>query len=154
VKQDENPPVQIVFVPATGGNVTKVPWPEKALMSRVPGGGHNLSPYGQKLIVSASEEPYGPKDYMDLWVIPLDDGLPVRLTNDEAPENYPCWSPDGKWIAFKVGRKQLLIRASTLFTGSPLKWRTYPDHFRERRCWCRCHYFSLDGKRIVFSRKA
>jgi Tol biopolymer transport system component len=91
---------QVVYIPASGGNVTKVPWPEKALMSRVPGGGHNISPDGQKLIVSASEEPYGPQNYMDLRVIPLDDGQPVRLTNDEEDEKYPCWSPDGKWIAF------------------------------------------------------
>ena len=100
VKSDEIPPVQIVNVPAAGGNITKIPWPEIALMSRVPGGGHNISPDGHKLIVSATEEPYGPGNYPDLHVIPLDDGLHVRLTNDNAGEKYPCWSPDGKWIAF------------------------------------------------------
>jgi len=105
VKEDEDPPVQVVFVPAVGGNVTKIPWPESALMSVVPGGGHNISPDGRKLVVSAIEKPYNSEKFMDLRVIPLDNGLPVRLTNDESREKYPCWSPDGRWIAFVEWQK-------------------------------------------------
>jgi Tol biopolymer transport system component len=30
----------------------------------------------------------------------VDGGAPTRLTNDQSSEYYPCWSPDGKWIAF------------------------------------------------------
>lgn len=100
VKQDEDPPVRLVYVPAIGGDVTKIPWPGNALMSRVPGGGHNISPDGRKIVVSAVKRPSGPEETMDLRVIPLNDGLPVRLTDDESHETYPCWSPDGKWIAF------------------------------------------------------
>jgi Tol biopolymer transport system component len=37
---------------------------------------------------------------MDAWVIPLDGTSPTRLTSDESHERYPCWSPDGQWIAF------------------------------------------------------
>lgn len=100
VKQNEDPPVQVVYVPAAGGNVTNVPWPESALMSRVPGGGHNISPDGRKLVISAKEKPYDSEKFMDLWVIPLGEGRPIRLTDTKSPETYPCWSPDGKWIAF------------------------------------------------------
>jgi Tol biopolymer transport system component len=100
VRLNEDPPVQIGYVPADGGNITIVPWPGMALMSRVPGGGHNISPDGRKLIVNAAEKPYGAKQFMDLYMIPLDGNHPVRLTHDESHEIYPCWSPDGKWIAF------------------------------------------------------
>jgi Tol biopolymer transport system component len=100
VMQNEDPPVQVVYVPTEGGNVTKVPWPEIALMSRVPGGGHNISPDGRKMVVTATEKPYNSEKFTDLRVIPLDNSPSVRLTNDESHETYPCWSPDGEWIAF------------------------------------------------------
>ncbi|NNF35109.1 MAG: hypothetical protein HKN68_13425, partial [Saprospiraceae bacterium] len=73
---------------------------DRKLVSIVPGGGHNISPNGNKMVISAYQEPYDPKEGVDLWTIPLDGGTPTRLTNDETYEGYPCWSPDGKWIAF------------------------------------------------------
>ena len=73
---------------------------ERRLVSRVPGGGHNISPDGKRIVVSAYQEPYDPKEGVDVWTIPLDGGLPVRLTSDASSECYPCWSPDGEWIAF------------------------------------------------------
>jgi Tol biopolymer transport system component len=100
VRPNEVPPVKVVHVPADGGDVTEVPWPGKPLMTQVPGGGHNISPDGQKLIVSGKEEPYDGGNYMDLWVIPLDDSPAKRLTFDESHESYACWSPDGRSVAF------------------------------------------------------
>jgi Tol biopolymer transport system component len=107
VKPDEVPPVQIASVPAAGGNITKIPWPEIALMSRVPGGGHNISPDGRNLIVWAIEEPYGPTSNSGLYIIPLDESRHVRLTNDKIPRMYPCWSPDGKWISYVESKETL-----------------------------------------------
>jgi Tol biopolymer transport system component len=54
VSPNEEWPVKVVHVPADGGGVTEVLWPEGAMVSRVPGGGHNISPDGQKLVVSAA----------------------------------------------------------------------------------------------------
>ena len=89
------------YVPAAGGNPIEVPvQPQRWLVSIVPGGGHNISPDGKRMIISAYQEPYNPDEGGDLWMIPLDGGSPTRLTNDETYESYPCWSPDGKWIAF------------------------------------------------------
>ena len=66
----------------------------------VPGGGQNVSPDGERIVVSAAQEPYDPKDGVDVWILPLDGGRPTRLTSDGSYERYPCWSPDGEWIAF------------------------------------------------------
>lgn len=100
VRLDEGSPVRMAYVPADGGDVVEVPWPERPFMSRVPGGGHNVSPDGKSIVVSASREPYGGGEQLDVWTIPLDGGPPTRLTSDESDGRYPCWSPDGQWVAF------------------------------------------------------
>ena len=86
---DEN--ALVSYVPAAGGNVGKVPLQMEQFNSTVPGGGHNISPDGKRIVMSASH---------DIWTITLDSGLPTRLTNDDSHEVYPCWSPDGEWVAF------------------------------------------------------
>jgi len=42
----------------------------------------------------------------DIWMIPSQGGTPIRLTNHEKGDNNPCWSPDGKYLAFLSGRKE------------------------------------------------
>lgn len=89
-------------VPSDGGNPVEVPVQSaRKLMSKVPGGGHNISPDGKKIVISAYQEPVDPKEGPDIWVINLDRSNPLRLTHDGLVEGYPCWSPDGQWIAFK-----------------------------------------------------
>ena len=36
----------------------------------------------------------------DLWKVPLEGGVAIRLTTHEGEERFPHYSPDGKWIAF------------------------------------------------------
>ena len=98
VRPGEIPPVRMAYILADGGDFVEIPWPERAFMSRVPGGGHNVSPDGRRIVISASPEPYS--ESLDVWIIRLDGGPPTRLTSDESHERYPCWSPDGRWIAF------------------------------------------------------
>jgi len=101
VRLDEDPPVRMAYVPADGGDVVEVPWSGRPFMSRVPGGGHNVSPDGKSIVVSAFREPYrAGGEWGDVWTIPLDGSPPTRLTSDESQEGYPCWSPDGQWVAF------------------------------------------------------
>lgn len=97
VRPGEFPPVRMGYVPADGGALVDIPWPERPFMSIVPGGGHNVSPDGKRIVISAL---YEPKEGADVWTIPLDGGLPTQLTNDGSFEGYPCWSPDGEQIAF------------------------------------------------------
>jgi Tol biopolymer transport system component len=93
--------VPILYVPSEGGDPVEVPVrSERRLVSRVPGGGLNVSPDGKKIVISAGQEPYNPREGVDVWTIPVDGGPPIRLTNDRSSEGYPCWSPDGEWIAF------------------------------------------------------
>ena len=40
----------------------------------------------------------------DLWIVPFEGGTARRLTNTEAGENGPIFSPDGKLIAFNSNR--------------------------------------------------
>ncbi len=40
----------------------------------------------------------------DLWVVPFEGGTAVRLTNTEADESNPLYSPDGKQIIFNSSR--------------------------------------------------
>jgi tricorn protease len=41
----------------------------------------------------------------DLWLVPFQGGSARRITNTEAAEWSPCWSPDGKFIAFNSNRE-------------------------------------------------
>jgi len=38
----------------------------------------------------------------DIWITDLDGGTPRRLTDDDADNNHPQWSPDGGTIAYAV----------------------------------------------------
>lgn len=103
--QDQPPHVRVEYVPAGGGDLVTVPLhTERWLFSRVPGGGLNVSPDGGRLVLSGAQEPFDPKEGVDLWTIPVEGGRPTRLTSDASLEGYPCWSPDGRWIAFTDSR--------------------------------------------------
>ncbi|MGD8360838.1 MAG: tetratricopeptide repeat protein [Gemmatimonadota bacterium] len=91
----------VAYVPATGGDPVEVPVAsDSRFISMVPGGGQNVSPDGERIVVSAAREPYDRKEGVDVWTLPLHGGRPTRLTTDGSYEAYPCWSPDGEWIAF------------------------------------------------------
>jgi Tol biopolymer transport system component len=98
-----------VYVPATGGEFVEIPMRNErgGLGPVIPGGGLNLSPDGKRIVISAAQHPWDPEEGLDLWTIPVEGGSPTRLTMDASSESYPCWSPDGQWIAFKedaIGR--------------------------------------------------
>jgi Tol biopolymer transport system component len=98
---EEEEKVLALFVPASGGDPIEVHVEsERKLVSIIPGGGLNISPDDKNIVMCAYQVPYIPDEGCDLWTISMDGTPPNRLTNDPSFEGYPCWSPDGKSIAF------------------------------------------------------
>ena len=57
----------------------------------------SLSPDGTQVVYVAEEFL---RDSSDLYVLAIDTGARLRLTNNVGRHEFPRWSPDGKWIAF------------------------------------------------------
>jgi DNA-binding winged helix-turn-helix (wHTH) protein/Tol biopolymer transport system component len=62
-----------------------------------------LSPDGSMLVFSWQGENADEGSLLDLYVMQVENGKPVRLTADTGHEFLPTWSPDGTTIAFACG---------------------------------------------------
>ncbi len=97
---------EIAFVPAEGGEVTTIPIDSKNnIYETVPGGGNDISPDGKTIVFSGAKTIFqdGKKhSEIDIFTIPVAGGEPTQLTTCPSPaqDRFPCWSPDGKSVAF------------------------------------------------------
>jgi Tol biopolymer transport system component len=106
----------------------------------------NLSPDGRKI---AAEIAASGTSSFNIWVFDLARGIPTRLTFSSGIDAAPCWSPDGKTIAFmsnRSGQDHLYEKAADGTGGtSPL----VVDNAREDN-----PSFSSDGRYLIFERRA
>ena len=58
----------------------------------------DFSPDGEQVVFSWDGEN---QDNTDIYVKSFESDTPVRLTSHAAPDLFPAWSPDGRWIAFQ-----------------------------------------------------
>jgi len=98
------PPPIIASVPAGGGEVTVVPLrSDRKVYESAPGGGNDISPDGKKLVFSGGIRVYKDNKIsyeVDIYTIPIEGGEPIKITKSPGQDRFPCWSPDGKSIAF------------------------------------------------------
>jgi eukaryotic-like serine/threonine-protein kinase len=99
-----------------------------------------ISPQGDRIALTMDT------GTMDIWVFDIARSVRTRLTFGPIQNEFPVWSPDGKWIAFvsdRNGHSNLIRKPSdgsgaeeTLYTGSQLITATD---------------WSRDGKFLIFS---
>ena len=84
-------------IPRDGGEVSVHPAHEGAFKNGFftiyPGAGNSVSPDGKSVVFSAGTATSGP----NIYTIPAEGGEPKQIISGG---KYPCWSPDGRWIAY------------------------------------------------------
>ena len=61
----------------------------------------NIAPDGSRVAYTVTEVSADrARNVTHIWLVSTNGGAPKRLTNDEADETTPRWSPDGKWLAY------------------------------------------------------
>jgi Tol biopolymer transport system component len=140
-------------IPMDGGEVSVHPAHEGALKNGFftiyPGAGNSVSPDGKSVVFSAGTAKSGP----DIYTISVERGEAKQIISGG---KYPCWSPDGKWIAYLA--KEIISGEKSIATifkipaagGEAQKITTVSANVTEASLdW------SPDGKTIVyFSKKA
>lgn len=66
---------------------------ETGFFTNYPSAGNSVSPDGKLVVFSGGTATVGP----NIYTIPVEGGKPEQITSGGA---FPCWSPDGKWIAY------------------------------------------------------
>jgi Tol biopolymer transport system component len=92
----------IAYIPAEGGDVTTVPLQsEDKIRIWAYGAGNHVSPDGTT-VVFAGQRAQDKNTVLNIWTFPIEGGEAKQLTDAPSPftDWYPCWSPDGKTLAF------------------------------------------------------
>jgi Tol biopolymer transport system component len=84
-------------IPSDGGEARIHPAHEGAdkagFFTIYPGAGNSVSPNGKSVLFSAGTASIGP----NIYTIPVEGGEPKQIMSGG---RYPCWSPDGRWVAY------------------------------------------------------
>ena len=94
----------IASVPSEGGEISKgLLDADSKVYVAVPGGGSAVSPNGKKIVFSGAKNIIRDNKKtaeVDIYTIPVEGGESKKLTISPGQDRFPCWSPDGKSIAF------------------------------------------------------
>jgi Tol biopolymer transport system component/DNA-binding winged helix-turn-helix (wHTH) protein len=70
--------------------------------------GFDSTAFAQDFSISPNEDRIayadGKNGQFDIWVMPIDGGAPVQVTNDRAEDMHPVWHPDGQRIIYSSNR--------------------------------------------------
>jgi Tol biopolymer transport system component len=104
---------QLMVMEADGSNLRAVTQPEDGQVTSF-----SWSPDGARIVYTKQflkpMDIYGQDLAQDLYVVPMDGGQPVALTNDGRSMD-PAWSPDGTQIAFVSRRERMEGRRNTIY---------------------------------------
>lgn len=119
----------------------------KQLSAVTPPGGYNmpaLSPDEKSVAVSRADFLTGTAS--DIWLINLERGTQIRLTDDPATDNFPAWSATGDRITFASTRNRQSSIYVKLSNGSAVEEPLVSSAEQKFN-----PTFSPDGKFIIYS---
>jgi Tol biopolymer transport system component len=94
-------PDGIASVPSEGGEISISPIDANSMIPQpLQWGGNAVSPDGKEIVFPASKKDNKPYSSTYIYTIPVEGGEPKQLTIRPGWDRFPCWSPDGKSIAF------------------------------------------------------
>lgn len=95
----------IEHVPPEGGESVLVPVGGE-ILAAFPMGSNDVSPDGKRILFAGGSR----KDRGGhVFTLPIEGGAPTPITNvgrHEGVDTNPCWSPDGRWVAFTRGDEE------------------------------------------------
>jgi len=145
--------LSLAVVPAEGGKVKAVPIQfDEKMIKPAWGGGNDISPDG-KTIVFAGQTKKDTSWHWQIWTLPVVGGKLKQLTQTPASvlNGFPCWSPDGKTIAYvrardvKAGFGEVNIYTVPVNGGEPKPLTSDSDSVK-----CCPIAWSPDGKLIAY----
>jgi len=104
----DRPPFEIHRIPFGSTGEPRPLWTEPARLDTVPGG---ISPDGRMVAYRLAE----PETGVNVWVRSVDGSEPARpFRATPAEEQFPTFSPDGRWLAYEsdeTGRPEVYVEA-------------------------------------------